>query len=150
MSLPHFYGGSSILQEGVIGLHPNKEKHDLMLAFEKNTGLLMDARKRLQVNVMTQGPLNVTGTELWLANMNANIYIPNCWFDVRGTILDSQADEFTSSVYFGQSLAVDSMYTGFILSACLILAAALFFTCSLSRHSQELMDTYQLAPILDN
>lgn len=50
VSLPHFLHGDSRLVAAVEGLNPNEEEHESNLDMEPQTGLLVQAHKRLQVN----------------------------------------------------------------------------------------------------
>lgn len=50
VSFPHFYMADSRLVEAVEGLSPRKEIHETVVDVEPNTGALVRAKKRLQVN----------------------------------------------------------------------------------------------------
>jgi hypothetical protein len=50
ISFPHFFRGSRSLVTAVKGLHPQSDIHETYVAVEPQTGLLVKARKRLQVN----------------------------------------------------------------------------------------------------
>ncbi|XP_039260489.2 lysosome membrane protein 2-like [Styela clava] len=50
LSLPHFYLGSENLQNGVVGLSPNKTLHDSFFHTEPLTGAVMRSQERLQIN----------------------------------------------------------------------------------------------------
>lgn len=50
ISFPHFLYADVQLQEAVKGLHPNEDLHSTYLSIEPQTGLLVQAHKRLQVN----------------------------------------------------------------------------------------------------
>ncbi|KJE93581.1 hypothetical protein CAOG_04346 [Capsaspora owczarzaki ATCC 30864] len=50
-SKPHFLDGDEIYRTNVLGLHPVREWHDTNLDIEPITGALMQAAKRLQLNM---------------------------------------------------------------------------------------------------
>jgi hypothetical protein len=54
ISFPHFYLADPNLVAAVEGLNPQKEIHQTYLDVEPQTGLLVEARKRLQVNYLMQ------------------------------------------------------------------------------------------------
>nr|WVD93741.1 sensory neuron membrane protein 1b [Graphosoma rubrolineatum] len=51
LTLPHFYSTDPSYLEGVEGLHPDREKHQIFLNFEPMTATPLGARKRLQFNL---------------------------------------------------------------------------------------------------
>lgn len=54
VSLPHFYNAADIYQDAVIGLHPNKEKHESFYFAEPKTGAVLKSQRRLQINMHLQ------------------------------------------------------------------------------------------------
>lgn len=54
ISFPHFYLADPSLVAAIEGLNPQKEIHQTYLDVEPQTGLLVEARKRLQVNYYMQ------------------------------------------------------------------------------------------------
>ncbi|KAL1131951.1 hypothetical protein AAG570_011562, partial [Ranatra chinensis] len=50
-SLPHFYAADETYSRGVIGLTPDKEKHETSLLLEPTSGTPLQIRKRLQGNI---------------------------------------------------------------------------------------------------
>ncbi|KAG1650353.1 Lysosome membrane protein 2 [Nymphon striatum] len=51
MSSPHFYQAAKEYQDAVVGLTPDKTKHETLLDVEPNTGAVLKAAKRVQINV---------------------------------------------------------------------------------------------------
>nr|AMA98188.1 chemosensory protein [Blattella germanica] len=51
VSLPHFFLADEEYQDGVIGLNPVQEKHQILLQFEPMTATPLEAYKRLQFNI---------------------------------------------------------------------------------------------------
>ncbi|XP_061763940.1 lysosome membrane protein 2c [Nerophis ophidion] len=54
MSSPHFYQGDPKFVQGVFGMKPNKDDHQTLLDIHPLTGTILQAAKRLQVNVYVQ------------------------------------------------------------------------------------------------
>jgi len=53
-SPPHFLGVDADIQAGVEGLNPDPERHVTKLNIEPSTGLLLQAKKRIQYNVLIE------------------------------------------------------------------------------------------------
>lgn len=52
LSAPHFYKGDEYLtREEVIGLQPQKSLHETFLEIEPMTGVVLNAARRIQINV---------------------------------------------------------------------------------------------------
>ncbi|XP_028273047.1 lysosome membrane protein 2c [Parambassis ranga] len=54
MSSPHFYQADEKFVEGVFGMRPNKEYHQTTIDIHPLTGFILQAAKRLQVNVFVE------------------------------------------------------------------------------------------------
>lgn len=152
MSQPHFLHGSSSLQTAVVGMHPSVALHDTYLAIEPNTGVLMDARKRLQVNVRTLSAMDVSAyslkpNDVWFASLQTDVYIPLVWFSEHGTVGTASAAQFRSEVYLFQSLAQGIKWGGAAAAVASLSVAAMLFICSITRTMSEVLDAYQLTPL---
>ncbi|XP_034565846.1 lysosome membrane protein 2c [Notolabrus celidotus] len=54
MSAPHFYQGDEKFVEDVFGMKPRKELHETIIDINPLTGVIIQAAKRLQINVYVQ------------------------------------------------------------------------------------------------
>ncbi|KAK9398629.1 lysosome membrane protein 2 [Crotalus adamanteus] len=54
LSLPHFFRAEDNYIKSVDGMHPNKENHDTFLDINPLTGALVQANKRMQINVYVE------------------------------------------------------------------------------------------------
>lgn len=54
LSAPHFYNGDPALRANVSGLRPNKLRHETFLEIEPLTGLVLNAARRIQINVQVK------------------------------------------------------------------------------------------------
>lgn len=77
---------------------PDRRDHDITLGVEPLTGMTMYARKGIQVNIYTQGPLQV-GEETWFPKMN-NILFPVGWILETGTIPSVRWLAYWTLLYF--------------------------------------------------
>ncbi|RWS22704.1 Lysosome membrane protein 2-like protein, partial [Leptotrombidium deliense] len=59
ITAPHFYKVDPRIAKLVNGLSPNQKFHETFIDIEPNTGLAMNAAKRIQVNVETQNYRNI-------------------------------------------------------------------------------------------
>lgn len=59
ISLPHFYGADPFYLNAIKGLNPEKEKHEFYLQLEPETGTPLEAKGRVQVNLMLQKINNI-------------------------------------------------------------------------------------------
>lgn len=54
ISLPHFFEGEPELQRDVIGINPSLEKHKSYFDIEPNTGFVLNAAVRVELNGVTR------------------------------------------------------------------------------------------------
>nr|WNX29034.1 sensory neuron membrane protein 2 [Odontotermes formosanus] len=74
MSLPHFYLADDEYLDGVVGLNPTQEKHEVTLLFEPLTATPLEAYNRLQLNI----PLHRTDSIDLLKNIKSTL-LPILW-----------------------------------------------------------------------
>jgi len=123
-SKPHFLDADPRLREGVVGLSPDRERHDTFFDVEPNTGVAMSVRKRVQINVHLK-PIQV-GFQTWFSHLK-DVYLPVSWVDGGGDIPDQQADFFKNSVYGAQTATAVVLYAGASVGSVLVVTAALLF-----------------------
>eukprot|EP01104_Vermistella_antarctica_P017998 TRINITY_DN6538_c0_g1_i1.p1 TRINITY_DN6538_c0_g1~~TRINITY_DN6538_c0_g1_i1.p1 ORF type:complete len:578 (+),score=110.87 TRINITY_DN6538_c0_g1_i1:159-1892(+) len=98
ISKPHFLDADPYYLSMLEGISPpNATIHDTFLDVEPNTGLVMNAAKRLQMNVMVQPLLllypNITTT-----------YVPVFWVQEGGALNEDQASALHSSLLVPQKV----------------------------------------------
>lgn len=54
VSYPHFYLADPVYVNAVTGIHPNKTKHEMYIALEPSSGIPLDARAQLQINLFVE------------------------------------------------------------------------------------------------
>jgi hypothetical protein len=101
LSKPHFLDGDDSLIHSIGGItEPDKDKHNTYIEVEPITGITMNARSRMQVN------LKVQQTDLWYRNVSQAV-MPILWLDSNGKITEEKAKEFKDLVYGALDLQRD-------------------------------------------
>ncbi|XP_064637277.1 lysosome membrane protein 2-like isoform X2 [Lineus longissimus] len=93
ISQPHFYQAAPYYINAIQGMHPNKEEHETFVDVEPNTGAVMNAAKRLQINIHLKNISDVTE----LAKIPPTIF-PVAWVNETAKIDEATADKFTHEV----------------------------------------------------
>ncbi|PSN44095.1 hypothetical protein C0J52_07656 [Blattella germanica] len=86
VSFPHFYNGDPHYVQSVKGLSPKKELHEFYIAVEPITGIPLDVKARMQINVLLQSYKN---SKVFVEGM-PKIMMPALWF--------TQSAELTSDL----------------------------------------------------
>jgi len=122
LSSPHFYNGDLSLFQRVHGLKPEKRFHETFLEIEPITGLVLNAARRIQINV------NVRSRKEFEIVRNINdVIMPFIWVEETATADDAAAGAFKSRVQnklvIGNALIISSCVVGFLffLVAVLVL-----------------------------
>lgn len=107
------------LENGTVinGMQPDIGQHDTYVRVEQQSGVTMDARKRIQVNAFLQPELFGL-----FNNVNQTMFVPIYWGDEGSTITDKQAHDFRSSVYGADTAS------RIVLGICVGLGGLLFIT----------------------
>ncbi len=97
LSKPHFLDADSSLGTGMGISTADPEKHDTFLDVEPITGAVMNAKKRLQIN------LQVQASDYFSKDIMDEI-LPLVWVEEGGSIQPDQAQAFKDAVYGAQDL----------------------------------------------
>lgn len=54
ISFPHFYLADPSYREPIEGMHPNKSKHEFFVSLEPNTGIPLQVRAQMQINILIE------------------------------------------------------------------------------------------------
>ncbi|XP_076330790.1 platelet glycoprotein 4-like [Tachypleus tridentatus] len=123
-SAPHFYQGSKQYLQNVIGLKPDKTRHQSFLDVEPMTGLVLNARKRIQLNI------DVKRTpELESLRNISDVLIPLAWLSESATLDEENANLFKHQVQSPIKVGVNSTLVTTIVGALwtLIAGAVIFY-----------------------
>ncbi|RWS24708.1 Lysosome membrane protein 2-like protein [Leptotrombidium deliense] len=118
ITAPHFYKVDPRIAQLVNGLSPDQKLHETFVDIEPNTGLAMNAARRVQVNVQTQNYSDIA----IFSNLNPSL-VPFLWLEETATIDDKSADEFKSKVYSKVRLLSGLMIAAIVIGLLLVLIA---------------------------
>jgi len=117
VSRPHFLGAATSVQKGVNGIAPSKSHHNTYIEVEPITGIVMNARKRIQIN------FEVEPTEFYQPNIEHTV-VPILWFEQSGEIPEDMAEDFKDLVYGALELKENLPLWGLGIGACLVVPGA--------------------------
>ena len=124
ISAPHFYLGDPRLLDDVIGIKPNKEKHQFSFDVEPNMGVIISNHIRLQLNVRIESVKDVTETAAV-----RKTYVPVMWFEESAT-LDSQTTTlFRNDILIPMEICHDVEIALICFGVLLVLTAIILFCC---------------------
>lgn len=97
VSYPHFYLGDQSYVDAVSGMSPNKSKHQFHIAMEPHTGIPLDVRAQLQINMHLQP---IKGIKMF--EKVPNIMVPMMWFTQRATLTPEFANQAKMALMLSQ------------------------------------------------
>ena len=122
ISAPHFYLGDPSLVDGVVGVKPNKEKHQFSFDVEPNMGVITSNDIRLQVNVLIESVKDITET----ASVR-KVYVPVMWFQESATLDSDTTALFRNDIIIPMEIFHDVEIALICLGALLVLIAMIIF-----------------------
>ncbi|XP_015598597.1 protein croquemort isoform X2 [Cephus cinctus] len=90
ISLPHFYLADESYRDSITGMNPDKEKHEFSITLEPTTGVPLQIRAMLQINVLVQ-PDNAMS----LFRNIPKTYVPMMWFKQEADLSSNYASQIT-------------------------------------------------------
>lgn len=133
-SSPHFLNGDPKLLEKVLGLHPEEEKHDTFVYLEPNTGVLLEASKRLQFNIHVE-PVDGFSQTSGLTPTP----VPIMWVNEHVSIDSKNADKLKRNVLIKLEIIKWVEIGLYILGGLLVLISLILFIrlcCSRKKNTQ--------------
>ncbi|MFX1309822.1 MAG: hypothetical protein ACFE8C_09010 [Promethearchaeota archaeon] len=121
LSKPHFLDADNDLIESIKGVYPIKELHDTYLDVEPNSGAVMNAAERFQINLM------IDDTDIWYKDCWEGV-MPILWLEFGGQITEELATSFKALVYGTQNLSVVLFQSTLAIGATLIIPGTIFTT----------------------
>lgn len=88
VSYPHFYLADQSYRQSIDGMNPNRTLHEFFIAMEPHTGIPLDVRARLQINVLLQ-PIH--GFSMY--EKVPRLMVPMLWFTQRATLTTELANQ---------------------------------------------------------
>ena len=118
LSKPDFLDADASKTSDLIsGMNPNATLQDTYLDVEPNSGAVMLAAKRLQLN------FQIAPSDLFTKNVS-KAYIPIMWIEEGGKITPSLANDFKSAVYGAQNLESLVQFAGPVVGLALLISSA--------------------------
>lgn len=88
VSMPHFYLADPSYTEAITGMFPNKEKHELSIVLEPTTGIPMQVKAQLQLNLLIDRVEDMSMFE----NISTT-YVPMLWFTQEANLTADYASK---------------------------------------------------------
>ena len=122
VSQPHFLNANKTLLQKVLGLNPQEDKHDTFVSIEPNTGIILQASKRIQFNIYIE-PLK--GIEELGSIVAA--YVPLMWINEHVRIDSTNAQKVKKDVLDILEIVKWVERGLFILGGLMVLIAVILF-----------------------
>ena len=106
VSKPHFLDADPIVSRNIIGLKPNRSKHDSYVNVEPLTGFVLGAAKQLQFNIQ----LNSSGSQKEMKNLRTVLF-PIFWASERGDASKTDVAELKNSAFYALHLTEIAIYS---------------------------------------
>ncbi|KAG7213896.1 hypothetical protein KM043_003100 [Ampulex compressa] len=88
ISLPHFYLADPSYRDNIVGMKPSKEKHELSIALEPTTGIPLQVRAQLQINLLIQPDEYLTRFKYV-----KRTFVPMMWFTQEADLTSDYASK---------------------------------------------------------
>ncbi|XP_014485901.1 PREDICTED: protein croquemort-like [Dinoponera quadriceps] len=86
VSMPHFYLADSSYRDAITGMKPSREKHELSIVIEPTTGIPMQVKAQLQLNLLLE-PVEY----MRMFQNLTRTYIPMLWFTQEANLTANYA-----------------------------------------------------------
>jgi hypothetical protein len=120
LSAPHFFAGDPILRINVEGLKPEREIHETFLEIEPLTGLVLNAARRLQINILVEKSRDIEALRTV-----QQMVMPFLWLQESATADEGSADKFKSliqnKIYYGKMGTILAMVLGMVIILTVII-----------------------------
>jgi len=113
VSWPHFYLADPSYREAVVGMKPDKDKHEFYMNLAEVTSVTLDVRGRMQLNMLMQ---TIPGMNLYKGIKRT--VMPMLWFEQVATLtpeLSSQISVLVQLVQWGRWVLLALGVTGIVL-----------------------------------
>lgn len=139
ISKPHFLGTDAIIPNQYAGgsFNATSEEHDTFLNIDALSGKTLQARKRLQANILVTATTMDASPHLepfFKSGGGGDKYIPFYWAEEAGTIKDDDADTFKKNIYKARDLGKIIQIVVGVISAVLFVACVALVVRSCTKH----------------
>jgi len=122
-SLPHFLYADPALLEGVTGLNPDPDLHDMFIDVEPHTGMTFREHNRIQVSAKITGKESY-GLDVWFPKVK-DAYVPIGYFDAHSEINQVGVEDFLQ-LYNGLSIFWGTISMGAVFMTLTLLGHPIF------------------------
>ncbi|KAK3099881.1 hypothetical protein FSP39_011128 [Pinctada imbricata] len=116
MSQPNFLAADPKVIDSVVGVHPDPEQHSTLIAVEPMTGVVMNAQKKLQVNILIKKINHIRDTR----NLKL-MFFPILWLNESAVITEKAANDFKSAVQTPLKITQAVQYGLIIIGAFILI-----------------------------
>lgn len=133
-SKPNFLGADKIYLHRVHGMEPNSTLHDSIIGIEPLTGAVVDAHKKLQLNILLRRYEYMVP---YSSLPDEEVMIPIFWASEQGTITPSLANEFKKTVYGAKYGLVGAFFVVLGIAGLVFVVCVMCLTGMLVRHYKQ-------------
>jgi len=146
ISKPHFLDVPGNWINKISGLTPSRELHDTYLDVEPMTGVVMDAKKRLQLNIyITHNPTEFDVFSL-TNQFPKNTTYPILWVQEGSAITPELAAKFKAKIDSFNQIKTSIFLSGCILGSFAILGGVVFIVWSTKKQDNKAKGSYAKLP----
>ncbi|KAI6653529.1 Lysosome membrane protein 2-like [Oopsacas minuta] len=120
ISKPHFLDADAIVFRNIIGLKPNRTKHDSYVNVEPLTGFVLGAAKQLQFNIQ----LNRSDTQKQMKNLR-EVLFPIFWASETGDASKTDVAELKNTAFYALHMTDIVIYCSMGLCGLIVLVIIL-------------------------
>lgn len=131
LSFPHFYLAAKRYQDSVQNLHPVAEEHQTAIDKEPYTGLVLQAAKRIQLNLYIQPIAEFTATK-----DITPVFVPVFWVN-ESAVVDQKNADLLMSMLFTPLLIVEVLEILLISLGCLTLTGTVIYGLCKQRNMRK-------------
>jgi len=136
-SFPHFYGAAEVYRQGVEGLHPDKDKHELVIVMEPTAAISLKVAIRVQMNFA------ITPTKVFKQLKKVpTVLHPLFWMDQGVTLPPETLGMVREKLIRTQEMVKMGSFSVVIFGVVLVIVAAAIFWCR-SRKVTVTRSTYK-------
>ncbi|XP_058819875.1 protein croquemort-like [Topomyia yanbarensis] len=128
VSYPHFYLADQSYRDSIDGMSPNKTKHEFFIAIEPHTGIPLDVRAQLQINMLLQP---VKGFKMY--EKVPKIMVPMLWFTQRATLTQELANQAKMALVLPEL----GIYIAIFFGAVGVLLGGIFAFVTIRKWSEQ-------------
>ncbi|XP_050398543.1 lysosome membrane protein 2 [Patella vulgata] len=144
ISFPHFYLADQKFIDGVNGVEPIPLKHETAIDVEPITGLVLQAAKRLQINMHI-----TTVPDVKMTHGIKPTFLPVFWINERTIVDDSNADKL-NTMLFTPMMVAHTIEIVLIAIGAFVFLLSLFLGCKLQHTKNFQSSVDEKTPLMND